>query len=228
MLDYKLSRSRIIQGTKPFRLRGLEEVGVHDVPLLPATSDGLEGFGHLIHDFSEADVTIVTWPAAGWRPILPNTGKSGGIAEGVFEMAWHGDTLQTENHAVGGSYITGWASDPIAASQEGPRSGGDHIYTFEANYHPDGGQVFYPMTRSPFVALLAKATDDIRPEHFKAFYFDGSCGVHVDPGVWHQPVFPLGQNLNFRDKQGKVHACVGCNFVEEFGVYLKVPLRAQP
>jgi hypothetical protein len=30
----------------------------------------------------------------------------------------------------------------------------------------------------------------------------------------------------FDDRQGRVHARVSCHFVEEFGKYLSVPLRA--
>jgi hypothetical protein len=78
--------------------------------------------------------------------------------------------------------------------------------------------------RSVFVALLAPAGDDIKPADFKAYYFDGSKGIHINAGIWHQPLFPVGDSQIFKDKQGAVHACVACNFVEEFGVYFKVPL----
>jgi ureidoglycolate lyase/seryl-tRNA synthetase len=57
-----------------------------------------------------------------------------------------------------------------------------------------------------------------------AFYCDGSFGIHIDPGVWHQPVFPLGSTAVFDDKQGRVHACIAVDFVIEFGCYLEVPL----
>ncbi len=58
-----------------------------------------------------------------------------------------------------------------------------------------------------------------------AFACDGRAGLHVDPGVWHQPVFPLADRATFDDLQGRVHACVSCSFVAEFGLYLAVPLR---
>ena len=47
----------------------------------------------------------------------------------------------------------------------------------EANYHPDGG--FYPVTKKPFVLLLALPGDDIKLEDFVAFYCDGTCGVQI-------------------------------------------------
>ena len=49
----------------------------------------------------------------------------------------------------------------------------------EANYHPDGGQVFYPVNENPFVLLLALPGDDIKLEDFVAFYCDGTCGVQI-------------------------------------------------
>jgi len=64
----------------------------------------------------------------------------------------------------------------------------DHILVREVNYHPDGGQIFFPPPEGrPFVILLARADigDDVRPEHFKAFYSDGSVGFHIAPGTWH-------------------------------------------
>lgn len=58
-----------------------------------------------------------------------------------------------------------------------------------------------------------------------AFYFDGSFWVQIEPNVWHQPMFPVGESALFRNKQGAVHACIGVDFVEEFGVYLEIPLQ---
>jgi ureidoglycolate lyase/seryl-tRNA synthetase len=48
--------------------------------------------------------------------------------------------------------------------------------------------------------------------------------VHIDAGVWHQPVFPIADRAVFDDKQGRVHACVSVDFVAEFGGYLEVRL----
>ena len=94
----------------------------------------------------------------------------------------------------------------------------------EANYHPDGGQVFFPSNGDPFVALLALPTDDIKLDHFKAFYFDGSFGVQIHADIWHQPIYPINDEATFLGKQGAVHACVAVDTVEEFGEYLLVPL----
>jgi ureidoglycolate lyase/seryl-tRNA synthetase len=204
------------------------EVRAHRVPQLRATHESLKGYGHLVAEFARDPVSIVTWPQPGWRPIVPGTGNEGGIVEDSFVMERRGQIQHARNQAVGRSYITGWFADPASASAERPPSSTDRIYTHEANYHPDGGQVFSPRAGTPFVALLARPGDDVQPEDFIAFYCDGTFGIHIDPSVWHQPVFPLGARAEFDDKQGRVHACVAVDFVSEFGCYLEVPLTPTP
>ena len=139
-------------------------------------------------------------------------------------MLRRGEVLHAENRAVGRSYITGWFTDPATASDTQQPHDVSRIYTHEANYHPDGGQIFFPRQGAPFVALLAKPGDSISPEDFVAFRCDGSFGIHIDPGVWHQPVFPVAAAAEFDNRQGRVHACVAVNFVTEFKCYIEVPL----
>ena len=219
------SNTRIVQGTTRFKLRSLEETGVFQVPVIEATHETLKGYGTLCSDFENETVEIVTWPQSGWRAVLDGTGNEGGVTEGEFHMEWRGDTIHTFNHAVGRGYITGWSTDPYQARSDRQTSPRDCIYVFEANYHPDGGQIFFAKNKTPFIALLALPGDDIVPEDFVAFYCDGKSGLNIHPGVWHAPVFPCQDKEIFLDRQGKVHACVPCNFVTEFGVYLKIPLN---
>jgi hypothetical protein len=200
-------------------------VRVHKVPLVIADPATLQGYGHMVPDFATGSVTIVTWPQPGWRPVVPGTGNEGGVVEDLFEMVRRGEVLHAVNHAVGRSYITGWFSDPAAASESQEPSHTGRIYTHEANYHPDGGQIFSPRDAAPFVALLARPGDDVRPDDFVAFYCDGSFGLHIDPGVWHQPVFPVEARASFDNRQGRVHCCIAIDFVTEFGCYLEVPLK---
>jgi ureidoglycolate lyase len=202
------------------------EVRSHRVPAVTATHETLLGYGHIVSDFTRDHVMIVTWPQPGWRPVVAGTGNEGGIVEDSFVMERRGEIQHAVNQAVGRSYITGWFADPATASGTREPADMSRIYTHEANYHPDGGQIFCPRERAAFVALLAKPGDDIRPESFVAFYCDGSFGIHIDPGVWHQPVFPLAAGAVFDDKQGRVHACIAVDFVTEFGCYLEVPLLA--
>jgi len=136
-----------------------------------------------------------------------------------FRCRWVDDILYTDDFAVG------------KLLSEGSR---DYILVRDTNYHPDSGQVICPPPGGPsFILLLASAEvgDAIRPEHFRAFYFDGSVGFHIAPGVWHyapyiQPASGSGDKaeVSLYNKQGSVFACVGADTVNEFGVYLKVPL----
>lgn len=199
-------------------------VRVVDVPLVVADAESLRGFGRLVADFAGAEPTIVTWPQRGWRKIVDGTGNEGGWVEDRFLMERRGEVQLATNYAVGRSYVTGWFADPGTASGHRAPNDTRRIFTHEANYHPDGGQIFFPRGRTPYVALLAKADDDVTPADFVAFWCDGSFGVHVDPGVWHQPMFPTVERAEFDDRQGRVHACVAVDFVSEFGCYLSVPL----
>ncbi len=189
-----------------------------------ATAESLAGYGRLVADFASAEVAIVTWPQPGRRPVVAGTGNEGGVVADVFEFARKGQVQHAVNRAVGRGYVTGWFDDPGTAREDAPPRDSTRLFTHEANYHPDGGQVFHPRAGASFVALLAKPGDDVRPEDFVAFHFDGRAGVHIDPGVWHQPVFPLGETAVFDDKQGRVHACIAVDFIGEFGAYVAVPL----
>ena len=66
--------------------------------------------------------------------------------------------------------------------------------------------------------------DDLQPETFKAFWSDGSVGIYIHPGIWHEGVFPCGSHGAFRDRQGAVHARVSCEFPREFGCLLSATL----
>ena len=198
---------------------------VHRARRVVATAETLAGYGRLVPDFDTGQVEIVTWPQPGWRPVVPGTGNEGGVVEDRFEMVRRGEVQHAVNHAVGRSYITGWFGDPATASEDRAPSDTGRIYTHEANYHPDGGQIFSPRNGAAFVALLARPGDDVTPEDFIAFHCDGTFGLHIDPGVWHQPVFPIGERAVFDGRQGRVHCCIAVDFLTEFGCYIEVPLR---
>lgn len=201
-------------------------IRVHPVRLVVATPETFEepGYGVIEHDFERAEVDIVVWPRQGWRDVVPGTGNEGGITQGEFVFSWEGDMAVARNHAVDGHYVTGWFSDPLTARFDSSDVDRSQIYVREANYHPDGAQIFFPKEGTPFVALLALPGDDVKPEDFVAFYCDGSFGIKIHPNIWHQPLFPIAERAVFDDKQGKVHACIAVDFVAEFGTYLSVPL----
>ena len=74
---------------------------------------------------------------------------TGGTVEGNFSYTLDGKYMKATNEAVGGYYITGILNE-------------NSILTREANYHPDGGQIFYPFKSGPFILLLALPGDDIK------------------------------------------------------------------
>jgi hypothetical protein len=200
-------------------------VGVFRVPVLAATAESLLGYGHFVDDHRDELVEIVTWPRPGWRPIVPGTGNEGGVVRDRFEFRRQGELQLATNHAVGRSYVTGWFADPARARADREPAGPLTLYTHEANYHPDGGQIFWPLDGTPFLALLALPGDDVKLTDFRAFRCDGTRGLHIAPGVWHQPIFPLAPSATYVTAQGRVHACVSVSFLEEFGSYLALPME---
>lgn len=194
------------------------------VPLVRATADSVKGYGCLVDDQSQFDIEIVTWPASGWRPIDAHTGNEGGTVEGIFSCEWHGDVLMAKNDAVNGHYVLGWSGDPQRVSEKEQTMPRDKILLWHLNYHPDGGQLFYPLDGKPFVVPVALPGDDLQPSDVVAFWCDGSQGLYIHPNIWHEGVFPTQDPQSFGDRQGKVHARVSCDLGAEFNCYLEVPL----
>jgi len=196
---------------------GLAQVSM---PIVDATTKSLTGYGHLVSDPNACQVEIVRWPAQGTRPIDPDTGDQGGTTQGVFVCEWKGDFLYGRNEAVKGHYILAYATLPEFASldnSEEPKQ----MLLWHANYHPDGGQLFFPLDRRPFYVPLALPGDDVTPDRFVCFRFDGSQGLYIHPNIWHEGVFCLNGTQRFFDRQGAVHARVSVDFAREFGCLLE-------
>ncbi|XP_052226178.1 uncharacterized protein LOC127841397 [Dreissena polymorpha] len=188
------------------------------VPIVMATEETLKGYGTIVTNFDETKVEITPWPVKGWRPLFSGTGDSGGEISGEFLYKWTGEYCTALNKAVDGDYVTGRLPGNVSPNNR------SHVLVREANYHPDGDQVFFPTKKEPFVALLALPGDDIKLEDFVAFYFDGSFGFQIHADIWHQPLYPVSDEAVFLGKQGAVHACVVVDTAKEFGKYLLVPL----
>jgi len=197
---------------------------VIDAPLVSADAQSLAGLGCLVDEPHDFPIEIVRWPATGWRPIDANSGDQGGVTEGVFEFWWKGETLYARNNAVGDSYLFGWSTWPEVAAKEGRCTPRERALIWRANYHPDGGQLFYPLDGKGFVVPLAAPGDDVTPQAFRSFHCDGGAGLYIHPGVWHGAVVPLADEARLLDRQGRVHARVSVDFAGEFGCYLGVPL----
>ena len=197
---------------------------VHEVPLIEATEESTRGYGYLVDEYAACEIEIVRWPAQGWRPVDDGTGDEGGCVDGIFHCAWQGDVLMAINDAVDGHYVLGWSRDPQTASTDTQTAARRQVLLWHLNYHPDGGQLFFPTDTKPFVVPVALPGDDLKPQDVVAFWCDGSKGLYIHPNIWHEGVFPTRDTQSFRDRQGRVHARVSCDVGEEFGVYLRVPL----
>ena len=201
-----------------------DNIKVYEVPIIHATQKNLKGFCNVVHEYENTSVINVKWPKiTGWRKLDENTGDQALHTEGMFDFYYDDIYSKAVNHSVeNGSYITGI----IPRSEK--KSGNEiptHIYTREANYHPDGGQIIFPPSKEPFMLLLSKKGDDILPEDFFCFFCDGSFGVQILPNVWHQPAYPLNNKATFKNKQCSVHGCVTVDTVNEFNTLLRVNLN---
>ena len=199
-----------------------------EIPLIEATNQNLKGYGYLVNDYDQCEIEIVTWPKQGWRNIEEGTGNEGGTTEGPFETWWEQNILYGRNNAVehkseydkDGRYLLGYSSDPDDSKNNLITEDPTQIYIWHVNYHPDGGQLFFPEDNKPFISPLALPGDDIQPDNFKAFYFNGSQGLYIHPNIWHEGVFPTKGRSTFKGKQGKVHARVSIDLLKEFKSYL--------
>jgi len=196
-----------------------------DMPIIDATNESLEGYGQLVvGDPEQFDIEIVRWPAQGWRPVDSDCGDEGGTTQGIFVSEWKGDVLYGSNEAVGGHYVLGYGVDPAEASEEHTRLP-ERVMLWHCNYHPDGGQLFYPQQKETFFVPLALPGDDVKPADFVCFRFDGSAGLYIHPNIWHEGVFAPSGKQRFYDKQGAVHARVSVDFPKEFDCLISADIK---
>lgn len=191
------------------------------MPVVDATEESLLGYGLLVRSPQDVEIEIVRWPSQGWRPVDEDSGDEGGTTEGVFVSEWKGDVLYGSNAAVDGHYVLGYGTEPNLARVDHARDP-DTLLLWHANYHPDGGQLFFPEQELPFLVPLALPGDDVQPQDFVCFRFSGREGLYIHPNVWHEGIFPLRGVQRFFDKQGAVHARVSVDFPREFACLLQV------
>ncbi|MCB1776995.1 MAG: ureidoglycolate lyase [Candidatus Competibacteraceae bacterium] len=196
------------------------------IPVVTATPSTLSGYGQLVNDPEAVHIEIVRWPAQGWRPVDADSGDEGGTTEGTFVAEWKGDVLYGCNMAVNGHYILGYAVEPTQATEDHDENP-SRLFLWHANYHPDGGQLFFPLEPKPFLVPLARPGDDVKPEDFVCFWFSGQHGLYIHPNIWHEGVFPLRGQQRFFDKQGAVHGRVSVDFSREFNCLLEIPIENQ-
>jgi len=202
--------------------KGLSRV---KIPVIKATPESVKGYGWLVDDPDKCQLEITRWPPQGWRPVDIDSGDEGGTTEGIFTSEWKGDILYGKNEAVGGAYILGYNTDPQSATDQ-HEAEPHRIFLWHANYHPDGGQLFYPIDKRPYLVPVAMPGDDIAPENFVCFLCDGNQGLYIHANIWHEGVFAISGKQRFLDRQGAVHARVSVDFAREFQCLLEIPLDA--
>jgi len=205
----------------------MPDLPVHRLPLVRGTPENLKGYGEIIDHRDARKIDITRWPSQGWRQVEAGTGDQGGTTEGPFAFRWQGDALRARNDAVDDNYVLGWSRQPSKVNYERPSGPRNELLMWRANYHPDGGQMFFPTEPGPFVVTLALPGDDITPESFTTFWFDGGQGLYIHANIWHEALCPINDEMTFFGRQGKVHARVGADFPKEFGCYLASPLRRE-
>lgn len=169
------------------------------------------------------DVPIVPWPVTGTRPLDPGTGIEGGTTEGTFTTTWRGHRLVGRNAAVGGEYVIGLAVAPGDADAD-PTDPPTQVLLWHLNHHPDGGQLFWSVDGRPFLVPVVPPGDSPDLDEAVVARSDGTFGLCVRPGVWHDGVYPESGDGDFRTRQGRVHARVSADVAREYGCLLRVPL----
>lgn len=196
------------------------------IPIIPATTETVNGYGWLVDDPGQCTIEITRWPARGWRPVDLDSGDEGGTKEGIFSSEWKGDILYGKNEAVGGHYLLGFSKLPEEAD-DSTNTMPDKILIWHANYHPDGGQLFFPLDGQDYYVPVALPGDDIKPENFICFKVPGNKGLYIHADIWHEGVFALSGKQRFLDRQGAVHARVSVDFAREFGCLLEMTIRSR-
>eukprot|EP00435_Cladocopium_sp_Y103_P031519 s591_g8.t1 len=211
---------------------------VRDIVPEVASDDTLAGLGRLVHDpedFTVAGKTfeITKWPQLGWRPLDPGTGDEAGTTEGDFEVQWQGDFFYGKNLAIAtenNEYLDGLGALPELAETD-KDADASFIHLWMSDYHPDGGQLFWPRQPIPFSVCLGPAShgDDIKPEDMRAFHVPAGKGVYIHPGTWHNgiyvaPRYTAGAPARFLTRQGRVHARISVSWASEFQTVLRMPL----
>lgn len=192
-----------------------------NVKLIKATEESINEYGRFVENFDNEEVINCIWPKNDGRKIDINTGNQALPTQGIFYFYNEDNYKKSINSSVpNGDYITGVLPKNEIKSRD------LYFYTREANYHPCGGQVVFPENKgSKFILLLSKAGDNITPNDFVSFLFDGTKGFQIYPNIWHQPLYQLDEKATFLNKQCSVHACVSVDTFSEFNTLLKVNLK---
>jgi len=199
---------------------------VRDLPVVDVRDARVAALAEVVTgDPRGFQVPVEPWPVLGNRVLDPGTGVGGGVAEGMFRSWWQSGQLWATNEAIGGRYVIGLATPPedrdswlLAGSEP------EQVLLWHLNYHPDGGQLFASVDGKPFLVPAVPAGPDPDLSQAVAIRSDGSVGICLRAGVWHDGVYPESGDGEFLTRQGSVHARVSASLATEFGCLLRVPL----
>ena len=212
-----------------------DDIKIYEVPIIKATETSIKDYGKFVYNFENEKVINKVWPKPielllnedgtykYTRTVDNNTGDEALPTIGVFKSYYSNNYCYSTNTSVrNGEYIIGVKPEIEKYT--------NNIYTREMNYHLCGGQIIKNREKIPFLLLLSKANDFIKPEDCYLFHFDGSCGFQIYPNIWHQPLYPIiGENIECitDNSQCSVHSCVSCDFVNEFNTLLQIKIPFQ-
>ena len=88
-----------------------------------------------------------------------------------------------------------------------PRSQPIHIEGMER--HPLSSQAFMPLSPISFLVVVAAPTEELQPEHLRAFITNGRQGVNYRRGIWHRALLALQEPCDFLviDRGGEEENC---------------------
>ena len=88
-----------------------------------------------------------------------------------------------------------------------PRSQPIHIEGMER--HPLSSQAFMPLSPISFLVVVAAPTEELQPEHLRAFITNGRQGVNYRRGIWHHALLALQAPSDFLviDRGGREENC---------------------
>ncbi len=64
-------------------------------------------------------------------------------------------------------------------------------------YHPLGSQAFIPLSRQPFLVIVAPAAERLPFESIQGFFTNGEQGVNLHRGVWHHYQFSVEKTCDY-------------------------------
>ena len=145
------------------------------MPVVDATDANLAGFGRLVDAPDGCPIEIVRWPAQGWRPVDADTGDEGGTTRRCLRQRMARRHPLRPQRSRRRSLRAGVRDGTFAAPTRPMHAIRDRMLLWHVNYHPDGGQLFFPLECAPFLrAAGACPATTCKPEAFVCFRFDGT------------------------------------------------------